>query len=989
MIKILKASAGSGKTYTLANEYIALLTEKYAYRHILAVTFTNKATAEMKARILKFLSESHDAKDREMLRDILHDYSAFAVSTIDKFFQQALKSFAREIGQVADYQIDLDKKSLVHEAMDSILDSLTREDSDTLEWLQQSINEELRQGRRIHIEDTLYEMGERLTMPDCGPTDELRRRFSKENLAAIRKNCDEIISAFTNELNAAAKDVQVVKANSIKQLAPYLEGYKTWEKIPLPKTTLMKEAEGSRFCELLSGDRYRWYCTAWMLRDMSFSLGLAGEFYRSFQDLLREKNVMILDESNVILKDIIAGSDAPFVYEKMGVRYENFLLDEFQDTSNIQWENFRPLLRESEANEHNSLIVGDVKQSIYRWRDSDWTLLARRVKEDFPRSSEDTLQNNWRSLKTIVNFNNAFFEFAARAINQPDLYSDVRQNVKSDDTQEGMVRVSFCEKDGQIPMVLNSIGEARAAGANYSDIAVLVRANSDGAEIARELMKEGIPVVSDDSLKLKSSKTLRKLAGILANHENPDDRINSYLAEAESVVFPEQYHSLTDLCENLLLQLREKSPSDFDGETLFIQAFMDDLREWTEVNGNDLKNYLGHWEEGKQTISSPAGTDAVRVITVHKAKGLEFPYLIFPYAHKVDFYKAGWKWCPLNTEGSPFTAEAQGLYPVMLDSNADNTLFADSLLAEKKMQLVDNINVFYVALTRAEKCLHVIADQPSKAFIASLGKVPDYKDFSQVLYHFCGCVDEYQAGSMYDFKTAGRDCPSSTVSLRSTPPIAGDGPLERLELRGPRKLQIFGESLPRVAVVSEGQSLPAAPEQNLLKYSYRSIPIGDRLKVSADASDFFGEDGATGPAASPRRNGIALHGILSKVQTPEDLRPAVDDAVLEGTLTEDEAREAFALLQERIAAHPGWFAGGGMNEITVFDVFGNGRRPDRVAPDGDGIVIIDYKFGESTPESDARYSGQVSGYMKIFRSLGYGKVSGVVWYVVPDKMITL
>ena len=143
MIKILKASAGSGKTFALANYYLALLTERYAYRHILAVTFTNKATAEMKSRILKFLATSKDNRNQEMLRDILHDYSAFAVSTIDKFFQQALKAFAREIGQVADYQIDLDKDALIREAMDSLLDSLTADDSEVLDWLRRSVAEDL------------------------------------------------------------------------------------------------------------------------------------------------------------------------------------------------------------------------------------------------------------------------------------------------------------------------------------------------------------------------------------------------------------------------------------------------------------------------------------------------------------------------------------------------------------------------------------------------------------------------------------------------------------------------------------------------------------------------------------------------------------------------------------------------------------------------------------------------------------------------------
>ena len=936
MIRILKASAGSGKTYALANNYLELLTERFAYRHILAVTFTNKATAEMKGRILKFLYESPDAVKKEMLRDILHDYSAFAVSTIDKFFQQALKAFAREIGQVADYQIDLNKDELIKEAMDRILDSLTADNTDLLDWLRRSVADSLDQGKRAGIEGQLYDIGQRLMMGEAGRRNELKERFSKKNLAALMDNCSGIIKSFTEKVNAAAKDVVVTKANSIKQLAPYQKGYRLWEKIPAPKKTLYNEAEGSGFCNLFDSDEFRWYNTAWLLRDLGFSLGLAGEFYRSFEDMLTEKNVMVLDESNEILKDIIAGSDAPFVYEKMGVRYENFLLDEFQDTSNIQWENFRPLIGESHSNNHKNLIVGDVKQSIYRWRDSDWTLLAHKVLQDFPDSDIETMENNWRSCQTVLNFNNAFFEFAAKQIGREDLYADVRQKKKADDNQKGFVRVSFCAGDEQIPLVLESIDNARKAGAEYGEIAVLVRARKEGTAIAAALIEAGIPVVSDDSLTLKSSLILRKLTGILANHENPDDRINAFIAQSEAVTFPDNYHSLSDLCENLLRQLQASSPEVFAGETLYIQAFMDDLREWSDVNGNELRYYLKHWDESNATISSPLNDAAVRVITIHKAKGLEFPYVIFPYAEKVGFYKADWHWCRLETEGTPFIPQAAGTYPVMLDSSADNTLFADAKQAEEEMQKVDNINVFYVALTRAEKCLHVIAATPSKEFREA--KTPEYKDFSQILYTFCGRMDDISYGEMYDFAASDQEEPSSDT-----------------------------EELP---------------------FSYVSIPIGDRLKASADASDFFGEDGAVGVAASPRRNGIALHGILSKVQTSGDLRAAVDDAVLDGQLSVTEGDDAFALLYERIASHPEWFSARGLNETALFDAFGSEHRPDRVVISGRSAMIIDYKFGDSTPESDAKYSKQVSRYMKLFASLGY-EVSGAVWYVVPDKLVTL
>ena len=924
MIHVVKASAGSGKTYTLAHSYLNLLTERFAYRHILAVTFTNKATAEMKGRILKFLSEDGSDDKRRMLSDILHDYSAFSVSTIDKFFQQALKAFAREIGQMADYRIDLDRDSLIDEAMDRILDSLTEDSTDVLDWLREQVAARLAEGKKPRLEDSLYRAGKMLMAEEQRELAErygidVREAFGKERLAAVRSCCNRIIEDFTGKLNSAAKKVSVKDGRALRSLQKYLAGFRPGSKIEYPAATLAREAAGTTFMELFDGPEYIWFNTALELRKNLLDLGLAREFYASFDSLLKEKNLLCLDESNTILKDIIAGSDAPFVYEKLGVRYEHFLLDEFQDTSNIQWENFRPLLRESEASRHDNLIVGDVKQSIYRWRRSDWRLLAERVAEEFPSSEKTVLDDNWRSLPEIVEFNNGFFKYAAAAINRAELYADVRQVPRTPDTQEGYVRASFCDKDDVIPRILESIGDARKAGARYGDIAILVRRNFSGSVIAESLVREGIPVISDDSLGIDSSLTVRRLVGLLANHENPDDNINAYIARTRNVEFPSEYHSLVDLCENLLRQLRDDNPEAFEGDSPFIQAFMDNLREWVDANGNELRYFLQYWKEKPGTINSPENSDAVRIITVHKAKGLEFPYLIFPYAETVErFHDNDMHWCHLHTEGTPFCPEAEGIYPLAFNGNLEKTLFAEDLHHEMDMQDVDNLNIFYVAMTRAEKCLHVIASN----YAGSNGtpKGPDnFKNFAQLLYTYCGGAEEFTRGSMYDFSLMERPRTDRTIPLTCP---------------------------------------------------YVSTALGDRLKVSADASDFFGEDGGTGAAASPRRNGIVLHGILSQVQQAADLRRAVDSSVLDGQLSAGEGEDAFRLLSARIASHPGWFCERGLNEVSLFDANGAEKRPDRVVIHDGKVLVIDYKFGVRTPEADSKYRAQVSSYMRIFRGLG-------------------
>lgn len=922
-MKILKASAGSGKTYRLSKTYIGLLLDSPsadAYRHILAVTFTNKATSEMKSRILRDLYKSEDPKARRVLVDMLHDYGAFSVSTIDRFFQQTLKSFSREIGQFADYQIELDRDSIIRESMDRILDSLTPDNKELLSWIKGSVSESLEQGKRLSIDDSLYETGKLLKSEEHRELSEQYGiddtvSFGQERLSEVRKACSGIVRDFVAELRRHGMDVNA--ADFIKMPG---------------KTMLAKDPDLASY---LAG-AYSAYATAFLINSMIFSLGLAGEFYREFSALLREKNLMCLDESNTILRDIINGSDAPFVYEKLGVRYEHFLLDEFQDTSNIQWDNFLPLLRESESKGDSCLIVGDVKQSIYRFRDSDWHLLGQKVGEEFPGADVETLDCNWRSTRRVVGFNNAFFTKASGILGLKDIYSDVVQTPMTEDPQEGQVRLTFCQD--QLEAVLDSVAKARETGAEWGDIAVLVRGNKQGAEIADYLISNRVPVISDDSLNMKSSGVVRRLTALLEAFENPDDGISSFLAKSLDISFPKAYHSLVDLCGSLLRSLRDHDPAAFDGETLFIQAFMDELQSWTEVNGNSLRYFLEHWEEKDRFIGSPENSAAVRILTIHKSKGLEFPYLIFPYADKVGFYKSGVHWCRLDASASHLPACLDGIYPVNLNSKAEASCFSGAVEEERRCQIVDNMNIFYVALTRAEKSLHIISAPPTKTFKESLKKGhPDYKKMSDILYEFCGCMDEVSFGEEYDFS----------------------------------KMKRKGKSV-----------------EEEFPISFASVALAGRLAPSSDAVDFFGDDGNTGARASARLRGVVLHNILSAVVSPDDLRGAVDAAVMDGSLDAQDAQVVFSLLAGRISAHPEWFPSREdegvrvVNEASVFASSGREYRPDRVILRPDGVVVVDFKFGH--PE-DA-YLRQVGNYAAIYRQLGYDILSAVIWYVEDDKM---
>ncbi|MBQ9475356.1 MAG: UvrD-helicase domain-containing protein [Bacteroidales bacterium] len=937
---ISKASAGSGKTYQLAHTYIDILKkagEPSAYKHILAVTFTNKATAEMKSRILKYLSE--DASCRKMLLSILHDYSSFSVSTIDRFFQRCIKAFSREAGHFADYQISLERDSLIVEAVDRFLSSLDGGNTAVMKWLGDSLSESLDRGEKLKIDRPLYDMARSLKSEQYRSLAEKngidnRTAYDAGRLSKIKKNCVEIIKTFQKK--AADLDIK----------------YENFKKIPVPKKNATDEQKA-----LFEGNEYRDYCTALEIYPGIFALGFAGAFFEEFDNLLREKNLMCLDESNTLLKDIIDGSDAPFVYEKLGVWYRNFLLDEFQDTSNIQWDNFLPLLRESEGSGGDNLIVGDVKQSIYRWRNSDWRLLGEVVQKEFPRAEVAFKTENYRSARKVVDFNNAFFSFAAQRLSLEKEYSDVVQYAKKEDSQGGYVRVTFIDNNYQKDAVLDSIKSAGTKGAEFSDIAVLVRNNSEGSEIARYLILNKIPVISDESLELKSSSLVRRLVSVLCRIDNPGDDIGGFHALDVEVGDIQAFHSLTDLCEEILRRFRETDEESFEGETAFIQGFMDDVREWSEQNGNNLSEYLEHWSQCNKSIASPEDSNAVRILTIHKSKGLEFPYLIFPYANKVSLFKNCVKWCYFaSPAGSSLIPEAAGLYPVSLAEKTGDSWFGKDYEQEIGMQKIDNMNLFYVALTRAGKSLHIIAKQPSKDCIGKVekGKAVDWKDFSQLLYAYCHqfgwavkktettadgseiSITEYETGTPYDFSMMQRE---------------------------------QGETV-------ENMPLPRYP----------SIPIGSRLEPSSDAKDFFSlEEGET---PSEREVGIAMHEILSRVRVHSDLDASVAASLASAQITSEGAQEAKSLLAARIAAHPQWFGGDAevMNETAIIGADGQEKRPDRVLrfPDGK-ITVIDYKFGE--PHSS--YNKQVREYMKLYRDMGAENVEGFIWYVRSDEVVAV
>ncbi|MGN0202055.1 MAG: UvrD-helicase domain-containing protein [Candidatus Cryptobacteroides sp.] len=1032
MIRIMKASAGSGKTFNLARTYLKLAlskTDRYAYRHILAVTFTNKATEEMKERILKelyvlarrtgespYLSELlsdfdsvEELRDRasQALSDILHDYSSFSISTIDRFFQHALKAFAREIGQFANYQVELDRESLVFESVDRVLDSLSEENPRLLKWLTGCVMDDLKNGLRYNLEKSLKQIAKSLKseehriMVEQFRIDE-EKEYSEENLSRLKSELLKTVEGFKKEVHRRAgalvgkfgehglcnddfkgKRLTGIYANAVPDLknAPvfptatvysFSNDFSVWfkkndsEKWAYLEDELMPLMRS--YCELFTSSFAKEYLTAQeILKDLD-ELAITMELYREFNLLQQEKNVMTLDDSNVRLRDIIDGSDAPFIYEKLGVRYDNFLLDEFQDTSRIQWNNFLPLLKESNSRGKDCLIVGDVKQSIYRFRGSDWNMLACEVQDTFPDCTVDTLEGNYRSLGNIVRFNNSFFRYAASVFDAKmdeswgqlpfaSIYSekDCVQSVKVNGPSEGCVTAVFCEKEDENARVLGAVRELLDSGARPSDIAILVRSNASGSEIAAYLMDNGLKVISDEFLYLKSSSVVRQTVSLMSATVNEGDEIGAFIAREIGIdTGGISYLSLIDFCEALLRVVRKYDSERFDSQTMYIQSFMDYVQDFASGQGNSPDLFLRFWAETDPKISCPYDPDSVKVMTIHKSKGLEFPHVIIPYVEKMSFSSTEKRWCRPDVAGTSLEDVLTGIYNVTLHiPENERSLFRSDAVREFHHQYMDSINIFYVALTRASRTLSIVARKP--------GEKParDSKNFSEVLY-----------GYFEDELPGAEDGENSTDTFR-----------------------LFRIGDPSGCARTEDDGGSAGEE---IDPGYPSIPLnsgpedrdGDvrergRLKFSADSIDFFTDEATA--SRSSRLNGTVMHSILSKVVLRSDLGQAVRQAVLAGDLAQESQDECFRKLNDAISFHPEWFdsvCGRVLSEVPLIDTDGEIYRPDRVIVNGDEVTVIDYKFGEKNP----RYRRQVEKYAGIFRRMGYREVRSYIWYVASDTV---
>lgn len=1068
MLTIYKASAGSGKTFRLVAEYLKLiLSNPNAYRHILAVTFTNKATAEMKERILLHLGKiargdespyielfatevgypEPEIRERagRALEKLLFDFNRFSISTIDKFTQRILKAFNREIGVNPRYRIETDSDLLVSEAVDRMI--ATMESRPGLQaWLESFIGEKIRNNRSFDVEKDLKVLGGELFKERFQGMIHLLSPFfgEKENSRAYLQMLNGVIYGFENSFQNKAKalvDCYVQKGYRAEDfngkrlgVAGFLEKSALGDLPSAIGVKIRQAAEDAGAWAAKSSKRQQeivTFAAACLQPGLALLLAFYDENISSYltakvivnewytasvlvglnEEVLalgREKEILPLAGSNLLLKTVIDGNDTPFIYEKCGNQYRYFMLDEFQDTSEMQWENFRPLIANSMADGFNNLVVGDVKQSIYRWRNSNWNILDRQVMNDFSGFPVrmKTLGTNYRSAREIIDFNNAFFgrlvknmasfpklasapeDYVARF---EEIYSDVQQKYHGEKNDlRGFVSVTQLDKGEEgfmaasLPLLVEQVKELSDHGFSARDIAILVRRKDQGVAVVNHFLEiaarpenrnYNLKVISGESLLLKSSVAVNFIITLFRHLTDREDQLiratllhlwKNYIDPCKNGDFPEGDIRETSPAEWIY---REESAPDFDRELAplvarverllstsgtdemitrmadifglfemrrelpFLQSLTDKAAEVGKTVSGDTQVFLDWWDEKGQDVAVHVNeeVDAIRLLTIHKAKGLEFRAVLIPFFDwkLIDYSKKNILWCVPRE--SPF--DQAPLVPVNFSDRLAGTIFSADYYRELFSLLVDNLNLVYVAFTRAVSVLCV--------------NVPAINDKNRIGFFLGQALTELAA--LDDFGKSWDE---------------GGG------------VFTFGE-MPLFPVTHD-QAIPESPGR------WYFSDFSDRLRLRTGSDDFFAmaESGV-----SHKNLGKIVHSILAEIITSADLEPVCRKALAEGLLQQDELDKVVHHLN-RMMRHPvagDWFSGK-YRVLTEADLLTSELtlRPDRIMILGDRAVVVDYKSGETRPDSHRR---QVEQYAEILRNAGFREVTGYLWYIRENELV--
>ncbi|MCK6617591.1 MAG: UvrD-helicase domain-containing protein [Cyclobacteriaceae bacterium] len=1051
---IYRSSAGSGKTRTLVKEYLKLALRNRAgyFRHILAVTFANKATQEMKERIVRYLNDfisgranpmaaelihelgQSDAEFKENCHELrtqlLHQYGHFSISTIDAFFQKVIRSFTREAGLSGDYRLEVDNEAVLEEVVNNLIDHLGN-DTDLKRWVVEFAIKKLESDQSWDMRKGLVEFSKELLKEDFRRIEEdfIAKTSDRKVLKDLLTELNKIRAAFINRVsNLAQTGFDAIKRNGLtKEDFWYGAAYGFFQKyIELnsvdgfkePSKRVMEDLQdlnnwpkkqSLRYKEILAVTKatlyplykeileyreqnYKRALSAEVVLQNFYAYGLMADISKKLQDYKAENNLMLLADAPHFLQKVIGDSDAPFIYEKIGSFYNNYLIDEFQDTSNLQWLNFVPLINESLSSNHRNVIVGDVKQAIYRWRGGDLTLLQQKLVQHLGgnRVEQVNLADNYRSAATIISFNNELFKTASVVLSKETgtnlaeaTYADVSQQVVND--IRGFVDIQFIAdeknkeekwKDYAKAQLVKTIEEWQQAGVKMKDIAILVRTNREGQELVTYVLNyknsaEAKPscnyhIISNESLRIDGAASVNLVLAAMRYLNNHADAVAraelayefarihqsgmalaDVFAVSNEAVFegqlPQEFSRqkaalkklpLFEMTEMLIRIFRLTEQTD---ELAYLQAFQNIVLNFYTRERNDLRAFLEWWEDHNDTeetsVKTSGSTDAAQIITIHKAKGLQFKYVIIPFCswtldHPGNKQPNLW----VRSE-APLFKDA-GYLSVRYSSKLKETFFEPYYQQEHTQIYLDNLNILYVALTRAELGLKIFA--PDKRLVNDKGKLT-ISDVSALIRY---CIES-----------------NSSLTAKWSQP----------ELRW------------RNGVLEIPTSTTPYHQDESKPISLKGYPVArwrDKLVIRSAGKPYFNE--ATGEKV---KYGIHVHALLSYIRTKNDIEPALQRAIYDGLLTSGEVDQVKADLEQllRDPLIASWFDDSWdiRTEVPVMLPGGEESRFDRLLTKDSRAVVIDFKTGVPANEDIQ----QVQAYLEIIKAMNYTTVSGYVLYV--------
>lgn len=733
-----------------------------------------------------------------------------------------------------------------------------------------------------------------------------------------------------------------------------------------------------------------------------FELGILSDVLHKVHQITTNENLFLLSDTGELLNLVTLEDQTPFIYEKIGNRYENFMIDEFQDTSIIQWKNFKPLIENSMSEGFDNLVVGDIKQSIYRWRNSDWRILGTVLQNmvDGKRFFSVPLDTNWRSRSNLIRFNNTLFtiipeqtdkNFEGESIPQSfrKLYSEA---VQKDPGKKdgGYIRIEFIYNDKEedwrlmvlekLPAIVESLQDK---GYKASDIGIIVRTGNEGAQVLERLisysescdtnkrLKYNYNAISNDSLLLSKSPVIIFIIAVISVINDPSDKISravmlrffllatgmegvenvslwsERLPELSKEYFPDGYEDFLDSLKQMtLFEATENiinffSLGEYSTNIPFLNSFQDYVVNFAGSKNSDFQSFLDWWDESgnKKSVILPGNQDAIRILTIHKSKGLEFKVVILPFlAWSLDHlnFKQPVLWVKPSTE--PFNE--LGIVPVKYGKDLENTIFEEDYKEEKYSVYLDSINLLYVAFTRAKDVIYGFStatpkkDNIAGALLNAISLIPDQPSKDELSLH---SYYDTSAG-VFEYGTV-----SDNVSDKTDKEILISSEYKVSQALGSLRLKLHGENY----FSSEGESV--------------------RKKINY---------------------GKLMHEIFEGINTTPDIPSAVRKLVLEGKLSADDSVEIEKRVNQ-IIKNPevaGWFEQGNtvLREAGILLPTGFIRRPDRVIFKEGKTIIIDFKFGVENPH----YTEQIDQYRHLLEDMGHKDIEGYIWYVDNDKIVT-